>query len=398
MAGPTLAEVEQEVSVADSLRAAMSEANATGAVPEGGALGSQSAEPAAPPGAVPYGSKSGQPRAADGKFTKTAAEEGDETKTVVEEPGAKAPAVKEPGAADPADPPEPIEPPAGWSLKEQETFRKLAPDAQKFVMDRVEAATKSVGLPAEYQEMERVIAPRRAAFASTGLTPAAAISQTLQLSDAAAKNPIGFIKWFMDQRGVTLGHLGVKQQAPAAIDPEDDPANQDPVVARLTNQITTLERQVQQLGGHVTARSQAEEQALQSQANQEVQNFGMAVDDKGLLKHPYFNEVKQHVLAFITSGVADDPPGSGRPSLERAYDMACRAHPEVNSKISAVNAAREQRERQKAEQEKAKNARRAGATVNGAPGSVTPQQSTGDLRADLRGLFHERGMYGTNTI
>ena len=57
MAGPTLAEVEQEVSVADSLRASMQEANATGAVPEGGAVAAEGADPAAPAGAVPYGSK-----------------------------------------------------------------------------------------------------------------------------------------------------------------------------------------------------------------------------------------------------------------------------------------------------------------------------------------------------
>ena len=259
-------------------------------------------------------------------------------------------------------------------------------------MDRIEAATKSVSLPAEHQELERVIAPRRQAFAATGLSPASAIEQTLKLSDAAATNPVGFVKWFMQQRGITPQHLGIAPAA-AATDPNEDLANQDPVVQRMTSQIQALEQQVQQLGGHVTARTQAEEQQLQQQANMEVQTFGASADEKGQPLHPYYNEVKQHMLSFISSGLADDPPG--RPSLQRAYDMACRAHPEVNSKISAVNAAREQRERQRTEQEKAKNARRAGSTVNGSPGSVTPSQPTGDLRADLRAEFQQRGMYPT---
>jgi len=134
---------------------------------------------------------------------------------------------------------------------------------------------------------------------------------------------------------------------------------------------------------HFQTQQQTAVQAQEQQLRGELQQFMDAKDDKGRPKHPYFNEVRTLMGSFYGSGQ--------NIGLDQAYDMACRAHPEVYAKIDAARRADAERERAKQQREKAAAAKQAGSSVVGTPAERGQPEPSGDIREDMRRLFAERG-------
>lgn len=373
MAGTPL----EDLGIADTIRQSMSEVAATGAVVEG-AIGD----------AVPVheGSVASQPRDEKGRYSAKAEEPDEEEQPEVEE---KPVEVKEP---DEPKPVEAVEPPTNWSLEEQNRFRKLDAETQKFVLEKVESVSKSV--PQGYDEVERVIGPRRQAWQGLGFSPAQAISHLLSLSDYAERTPGQFIQWFMQQRGLTPEQVGfTKAAVPDQVNQPvtDDPIENDPVVKGLRSELSGLKQTLDRLQGTVMERAQNEERSLQTNVDNEINQFRGEKGTDGALLHPYFDEVRPLMGALVQSGQAGD--------LKQAYEMACYANSSVRGKIEAAAAAKAERENRRKEAEKAKSARRLGSTVAGQPSSPTnvPAMS-GDLRDDLRAELVRAGMIDSQVI
>lgn len=276
---------------------------------------------------------------------------------------------------------DPLEPLPEWTAEQHETFRAAPREVQQFILDQVttasqkaEEAGKSTG---KYAEIEEILAPRRDALARDGLTEAGYLRQLTALSDFAGKDARGFVQWFMQQRGIDPAEF---IQQPDESEVEFD----DPVYQRLAQSNAQLQQKLDNLERTIQNQQLTSEQTAQQRLVSEIESFGKAADDKGRLQHPYFDQVKPLMGSIMRAGRASD--------LKTAYDMACRADPDVNAKIVSAQRAQEERDRQKQNRAKAEAARQAGSSVSGTPGDRAAPEPTGDIREDMRRLMAEKGM------
>lgn len=391
---PTLGEVE---SAADTARAVMSEMMDKG--PE-----APPSEPAA--SAVDIGKPEASPesaaraRDAQGRFVPSpdlaagkslepveqAAPRRDPAAKPAEKQATTVQAPSEPDAApqpeDPGDE-EAIDPPTTWSAAEHAIFHKLPPETRRFVVDKVtaleqraaeaeKAGTLSAGI-------EAILAPRRQYFGRDGLDDVGAVRQLFGLSDFAAQDPVRFVQWFMQNRGIGPEHLFPAETLPgdggaaAGAHPGGpDLAYAQQVQQRLDNIERYFQDQLQQA-----------ERSTQAQVESTIGQFRDAKDDKGRPLHPYFDQVKSLMGAMLNSGARD---------LKSAYDMACRADPEVSAKIAAAERARAEQELARKNREKAAAARQAGSSVTGTPADRAPPADPGDPRELMRQIAIEKGL------
>lgn len=378
---PTLGEITE--SAADSARAVLAEMT-NGGVPENERDDDTVLETDAGTGTEEPSDEQGDGRPRDEKGRFVAKDKSDDDSE--REPDSDGDTVSEAGSEEPEGEPsepdeEPLEPLPEWSAEQHAEFHKLSRPAQEFLLNHVREANEKASAGSKYEAIEAELAPRRQAFARDGLDDAAAIRQVFALSDFARDNPVGFTQWFMQQRGISPDHLfgPQQQQQGEGLDFSDDPLYQhiNPTIAQLQQQIQTLNDQI-------TNRQQQERQTAQERVHSEIEAFGTATDDKGRPVHPYFNQVRSLMGTFIGSGEA--------PDLESAYDMACRAKPDVRAKIEAAERARADREAQADRRKKAEAASRAGKSISGSPGDRAAPEMTGDIREDMRRQFAEKGI------
>lgn len=378
---PTVGQIE-DGSIADDLRASFAQAEKE-AAPE---AAEQAPEQAAPEQAAqPEGEQDGRARDEKGRFLPKEATPAADEPAKVE--GESAPDAALAAEQPPAEEEEPLDPPVEWTLEQQEAFRTLPVNQQKFILDQVggvgEKLTEAEKASGRFKALDEVLAPYRDAWARDGLQDHLVIRQLLALTDQAKADPVGFIKTVAAQRGIDLRQL--VPQEPAQPDPNDPYAN-DPVVQRVNSEIAAmrqqnaaLQQELQRLNGTFQTREQQERQAQQQQLDKQIATFASEMDDKGKSKHPYFPIVRNTMAIFLEKGQAAD--------LDSAYDMACHANPDVRAKIAAAAKAADQREQARKAREKAAAATKAGSSVSGAPGGRSEPQPTGDLRDDLRAAF-----------
>jgi hypothetical protein len=392
--GQTLGEVEQE-SAHDTIAAIMAEATAGGKTPtidgppaekpRGSDVPSEQVAPKATATSTPKETdaeaKARQDRDERGRFkTKAAEEAAAATKNAPETPAASAaPAAAAPVAS---NEPEPIDPPTEWKAAEQETFRALPRPAQEFLLAKYnasrEAETRAGQTAGKYSALEQMLAPRRAALQRDGLDEVSYLQYLDRLSQSAAQDPKGFVRWFAQQRGIRPEEVfGQPQQAPAQ--PGQPPQGADPYINKLEQRLGQFESWM-----HNQARTA--EEAQQRALVTEISSFGTAKDDKGKLAHPYFEEVRPLMGSLLKTEQASD--------LQVAYDMACRAHPEVSRKIAGAAQAAAERDRQAEQRKKAEAARNAGSSISGTPGDRSAAPPSGDVREELRRQFAAKGLIG----
>lgn len=371
MAGPTLAEVETEsLSVGDTMRAIVA-ADETPAAEEAddAAEASEVAEaPAADAGAAQ--------RARDerGRFAKAG-----EPEPEPDGDGA------EPADAQPASEPEAeLEPPTDWPLADQEQFRSFPAPARQMLLARTNEARDARQVATAWhqyhQGLESILGPRRETFARDGLDDAGAVRQIFSISDFAAKWPVDFMRWYAQQRGLTPDQIWPQQNQ----QPEDDSLIAgDPLFQKTQQELSQLRSVVANWQRAQEQQSTYAQQQAQQSLVSEVQNFAGAVDDKGRPQYPYFQNVRSYMGALIGSGDASD--------LKSAYDMACRAHPEVYAKINAAAQAKAVTEQAKAARVKAQDARRAGSSIAGTPGERGGPVPTGDVYETMRRIAADAG-------
>lgn len=126
-----------------------------------------------------------------------------------------------------------------------------------------------------------------------------------------------------------------------------------------------------------------ERQAQEARAKQEAEMQETAAEIDAFRSKPenqHFDAVKDLMASILRGGAAE--------SLEQAYQIAVRAHPEVSKLIEQQNEAA--RKAEEAKRAKADAARRKAGSVRSGPGN-TPEVtgSRGTVRDDLRAAFEE---------
>lgn len=288
----------------------------------------------------------GQVRNPDGTFApKTAAQ------SPVVEPNAEvAPPVAAPAGIDP------------------QVFKSLPAETQAQLartMDDISARQQQFS---RLDQIEQLVAPRRDAWALNGMTDAQALNQLLALSDFATRDPVGFVKYFSENNGVNLEDLVLGQEP---VDP----------------QYKALQDEINALKNHNATATQQQQQAAHQQTVNSVVAFASEKGQDGQPLRPYFEELGNEVLPFISSVKAQNPTWTHDKVLQEAYDRACWGSPSVRGKMQAAANAAAEAERLRQGTERAEKARTASASVkSGTPTSppTTPSDSSKSLRDTIR--------------
>lgn len=311
-------------------------------------------------------------RDAAGKFTKAEAAAKAKSAAVVVPTAtatldpAKAGTVPEPAA--PVVPaPEAIKAPQSWKPAAREKWASLAPEAQQEIARRERETATALQESAEarrvHQQFREVVAPYEGMMRAAGSEPLQTIAQLLQtgagLRQGTPQRKADLVADIVKQYDVPIEMLA------AALD-RGQPGQGTP--------------QGQQQGGDMGLRQEVAElkASIQNAWNQrnQVQTQKMQADITAFAAgHEFFEDVRHDVADLMDSrakrGVAI--------TLEDAYNLACKMHPEITGVFEQRKAA----EAAKAAQASTQRAQAASSSVRSQPAGSAPRPQSGSVRDDL---------------
>jgi hypothetical protein len=282
----------------------------------------------------------------------------------VKEP-VKEPEVKPTSVAYPA--------PRSWADTEKPLWTKVPPEVQAVINRRETEFHRKV---AEQDEVRSAgtqfmtVANKYApVIQARGTTPAAYFEQLLGMvaqidSARTPQDRAAVFQQIAAAQGVDLRSLLPQGTSP----PQQVPLQ------------TLVQQSVQQQFEQWQSRqAQEQEQAVMQATTGEIEAFRSKVNDAGLPAYPYFDHVVNLMAGIVQSG------GAG--TLEEAYNLAVRAHPETSKLLSdAEQASQKAAEAKRLAAEKAK---RKGGSIRGGPGNNVPKPEDRSIRDELRSAFEE---------
>ncbi len=289
--------------------------------------------------------------------------EGEEPAPTLAEP----PAEPEPAPA-PATPP-----PEGWSKEAKAEWAKVPAAVQAAVSKREQDVNKGVQeLRQRYSDIDQALAPRMDVIRAHGHTPAQAVNQLFSWFEALNNNPtVAFPALAQSFRFDLKSLLEAAPAAPAAPAEGGQPEGEVPPAVQAY--IKSIEQKLGGMEQAIVQRFGALENtfAQQSQAKTEEILAHWAKDK------PHYEEVRNLMAHLIGSGAVEALP-DGRADLDKAYDMALYANPQVRTQLlasqtQAAEKARKDREtaEKTAQQALADKARKTSVSLSpGAPGAV----------------------------
>ncbi len=254
-----------------------------------------------------------------------------------------------------------LKPPSSWTVEAKARFNALDPIIQQEVLKRETDFHKGqeqykTGYQ-HHQEFEKAIGPYMPTIQALGATPIQAVQYLLnadhQLRYGAPHQKAAYFQQLAQQYGIDINSLS--QEQPQV----------DPHVAMLQAKIAQMENNMLQGANQQT-------QAVQHEANSEIQNFQN--DPKNI----YFEDVREDMSVLLQAGRAKD--------LADAYDKACRANDKIYPLLLQQKQKEEEGKRIEEAKRKAADAKRAGFDVKGT-GSVDTGDSDLSLRQQLERAF-----------
>ena len=210
-------------------------------------------------------------------------------------------------------------PPASWNATAREKWKDIPKEAQDYIQTREaqmqQGMQKNAQQAQRAQQMDKILSPF-SQYLSMGGQPSQTIKQLLQTGASLqmgtpvqrAQMITNLIKQF-DVDISTLDNMLVGSAPPPEV------AQQQDIQQQINAAFQAREQQQQQYAY----------QQEQAQAGQTVQQF--AADPK----NEFYNDVSGQMIMLL------DGAASNRQhlSLDDAYSMACRAHPEINKIIQS---------------------------------------------------------------
>jgi len=205
-------------------------------------------------------------------------------------------------------------------------------------------------------------------YASAGLGSEQATRMLFQAHKALLTDPVAGIRNLATQYGVDLRQFA-PQPRPETPPAQTQAAPSDPALA-------SVQRELAELKQFLSSQQQRAVEAENATVEQTIQAF--ASDPK----HPHFPAVRTAMGALMQAGIAKD--------LDTAYEMACRAHPEVWKSIQAAEADARSKAEHAAKVKAAADAKLKTGQVRGAvpvPGHTPPPR---DRRALIEAAWDGR--------
>ena len=199
----------------------------------------------------------------------------------------------------PAEPVEIITAPNSYTKEAKDWFSTLPHENQKYLADREKQFEQGLSRARnQYSWVEKIYNDRKDALTGNGYQNAQAyINDLVLIADALDKDPASTIEALKQNYGLN--------------------GSQDNALQRQLSELTSKLNEQQKY---------LDEQRAESTAR-EYQEFVNAKDDKGNLKHPYFDDVKGEMMNLFKAGMAKN--------FEDAYDQAIWRVEGVRNKIIA---------------------------------------------------------------
>jgi hypothetical protein len=293
---------------------------------------------------------------------------------VEEEPTEEEAEAESAPAAAPATAPK--EAPAAFSAEAKAEWAKTPAKVQDAILKREQDVNRGVQeLRQRYAEVDQALQPRMDLIRRHGHTPGQAVNQLFAWFEALSANPQQAFPALMqsfrlDPRQI-FGHLQQQQQPGQQTDQP-----QDPGIAPQTQQyITNLEQRFNQLSNAVAQKFGSLESTFQAQSEAKTKE----ILDQWAQGKEHFEEVRQMMAHLIGSGAIPPLPNGGA-DLDKAYDMAIYALPDIRTRVLTAQETKAKADRmakakaeKEAQQAAATKARRAAGGLGlSAPGSSAP--------------------------
>lgn len=249
--------------------------------------------------------------------------------------------------------------PQGMTDKDRAVFDSLPSATQKWLADQAkekeadytrkttELADQRKGL----DKLDQVLAPRRQQLAMDGMDDSTAVGQLFALSDYANQDPVGFVKYLFNQRGIPLTALTESGETTA-----------DPQLAAIQ----------QRLNGFEAHLSQREQQA------EEQQTAALTgVIDAFAKSNEHYGELEGSMIPIVEALRKSEPGLSHTDYLAKAYQAAMAINPDVQAKVNA-KAEADRVAMAKARAAKAKKAAGTNARSKGVPPAGNPKEQSID--------------------
>jgi hypothetical protein len=280
-----------------------------------------------------------------------------------------------------ADVPAPVvlPPPRGWSDPEKALWAKVPPEVQHVINRRETDVARKIAEQDEVRLVGKGFMEASTEYGpliqARGGNPVALYREFLGiLNRLQTSDPAGRAQLFQQvaaQNGVDLRVLA--QPGPGA-PAQPPPPPQVPLQTLVNTQVQQALKEQRQ--AEAREREQAEMQATSA----EIETFRSKVNEHGQPAYPYFDHVTSLMASIIGSGTTA--------SLEEAYQLAVKAHPETSKLIEQATVAAQKVAEEK--RRKAEKARRAGGSIRGGiGGSPGMPEGNRSIRDELKAAFAE---------
>jgi hypothetical protein len=211
--------------------------------------------------------------------------------------------------------------------------------------------------------------------------------------DLAQADPMQFISQFAQERGIDLAALYAPTAEEIAAyfadgtgeygDPNAAGGAVHPAVRAqldaLKQQQDMLYQSVSQQHQYVAYQQQQQQQALQYEAQSEIQQFAHATDENGSPLHPFLEDVREDMVNLMRTGMAQ--------TLSDAYEKAVYMRADVRSRLDESREIMRRRAEEQRRREEAAKAKRAGFSVSSSSSTYSPSSSDDDEDTSIRGLI-----------
>lgn len=296
--------------------------------------------------------------------------------------------------------------PKHWPEGDKQAFAKMTREGQEIALKLAKnleggftRKSQELSDKARYADSVRGLIgdERRAILQSHGIDEVAYIKRLNDIYAMAEKDPVSYIKWAMQSMGVTPDKLGISQ-ATSPPSQKTETQLQDEQIAQLLAdpKVADLEARLQKLQGVIDQEQQSKVQAQNAERinatrtlQTTISTFRQSLDEHGQLKYPHFDNVGAEMGALMAHNPDLAKMPDGLEKMEKAYDMAVFARPDLReSLIEAEAQKRLQGLQKKREAERAKKI----TSVKPAAGVVSTKPKTNSLDDALSQAMSKAGL------
>lgn len=275
-----------------------------------------------------------------GKFAPDAAKtEGAEPAAEVKaEENNDQPLEKAPEPAKPA-----IEAPNSWSAEMKAKFGALPPEAQEYIAQREREAHTAITQKGEqikaFEPIRQTLDQHREVFLKNGVSEAEGVQRLFAADRFLQDKPVEAIQWLANHYGVDLRQFSTGNQ-------QHDQSQQP------SSEVIQLRRELAEIRNSLTARERNEHQAQTATVAQTIEKFAS--------ENPYFNDVEDELMGMIPVIKSKEPGLNYGEVLQKAYDRAVYANPDVRQRLQADQQKAAEDKRKADEAEAVRKAKQAG--------------------------------------